>query len=96
MSDKSSLMSKLKSTNQKLTEQIRLMPEAEMEKLNHGDCLAIAKYWRGRCLSLEKWLLEISSCPTDSWAWRELRKRTALQALGLNPDGAPAQDAEDQ
>lgn len=94
MSDGSSLMSKPNAQDKKLIEQIRLMPMSEIEKMNHGDCLTIVRYWRERALWLEKHLMDISSVPTDSWGWRELRKKTALEALGLTKDGNPVADAE--
>ena len=94
MSDGNSLTSKLNVQDKKLIEQIRSMPMSEIEKMNLGDCLVIVKYWRGRALWLEKHLMEISSVPSDSWGWQELRKASAREALGLSKDGKPVADAE--
>lgn len=96
MTDRNSSTSKLNVQDKKLIEQIRSMPMSEIEKMNHGDCLVIVKYWRERALLLEKHLMEISSVPSDSWGWQELRKVTAREALGLSRDGNPVADAEEK
>jgi len=93
MSESELLQQKMKKQSD-LQKKIRETAPNQLHELSKQDCLVYLLYWREKCLSLEKHLLEISSVPSDSWGWRELRKRTAREALGLNPDGSPVQDAE--
>lgn len=47
------------------------------------------EFWRNRTTFLEEHLLEISSIPSDSWGWRNLRTYTARKILGVDENGEP-------
>lgn len=51
-------------------------------------------YWKNRAIYLEEHLLEISSIPSDSWGWKNLRITTARKILGIDENGEPIDETQ--